>query len=60
VNTWCNGFQQNAVWQGYAYSIVPGTSTVNAVGYCDTSYYSYYPGVTYLYTYCWLSSISYS
>jgi hypothetical protein len=59
VNTWCNGFIQTAVWQGYLYNVVPGTSTLNAVGNCNTYNYSYYGYSTYL-TYCTLTSITYS
>jgi hypothetical protein len=60
VNTWCNGYSQTATWYGYYYTITPGTSTINASGYCDTYHYSVYPGVTYNPTYCTLSSIAYS
>ena len=60
VNTWCNGFDPAVTWKGYISSVTPGTSTVNAAGYCNTAPYSYYPGVTYVETYCTLSSISYS
>lgn len=60
VNTWCNGYLQTAIWEGYTYGIVPGTSTVNAVGHCDTYSYSLGYGITNYLTYCGLSSITYS
>jgi hypothetical protein len=60
VNTWCNGFQQTAVWSGYITSITPGTSTVNAAGNCNTYSYTVYPGGTFNPTFCTLTSISYS
>jgi hypothetical protein len=59
VNTWCNGFQQNAMWEGYTYSIVPGSVPLTALGSCHTSQYSPGYGQTYYVTYCSLSSISY-
>ncbi len=60
VNTWCNGYLQNAMWEGYTYGITPGTSTINAVGNCITYQYSIGYGQTYYLTYCSLSSITYS
>ncbi|GIH19492.1 hypothetical protein [Rugosimonospora africana] len=59
VNTYCDGFQ-GATWEGYSYGITPGTSTVNASGYCNTYPYSVGYGITYWFTYCPLSSITYS
>jgi hypothetical protein len=59
VNTYCNGIQ-NTLWEGYTYGITPGTSTVNAGGYCNTYPYSIGYGITYMLTYCPLSSITYS
>jgi hypothetical protein len=59
VNTWCDGFQ-GAMWEGYGYGIYPGTSTVNASGYCNTYPYSVSYGITYWFTYCPLDSITYS
>lgn len=44
------------LWTGYTYSITPGTSTINATGYCNDYTYSYY-GSTYLFYSC---SLSYS
>jgi hypothetical protein len=61
VNTWCNGFDQSENWRGYAYPITPGTSTVNAVGRCDTALAGGFPGGgSYSPTYCTFSSITYS
>jgi hypothetical protein len=47
------------IWQGATYSITPGTSTINADGYCNDYTYDY-SGYTYLFYYCSLSSLSYS
>lgn len=58
VNTWCGGYQATD-WEGYLYSVVPGTSTVNAVGNCDTHTVAYYNGITED-TWCTLTSITYS
>jgi hypothetical protein len=58
VNTWCGGYQDTD-WEGYLYSVAPGTSTVNAVGSCDTYSFAYYNGTTEV-TFCTLTSITYS
>lgn len=52
----------NAYWEGYTYSITPGTSTINATGNCDDYTYSfgYGYGDTYLLYYCSINSLSYS
>jgi hypothetical protein len=60
VNTWCGGYR-TTTWQGYYYSISPGTSTVNASGYVNEYLYTQpYSGYQFWYTYCVLTSITYS
>ncbi len=58
VNTWCGGYQDTD-WEGYFYNVVPGTSTINAVGNCDMYAFAYYNGITEV-TWCTLTSITYS
>jgi hypothetical protein len=58
VNTWCGGYQATD-WEGYFYNIAPGTSTVNAVGYCVERGIAYYGGSSED-TWCTLTSITYS
>jgi len=48
-----------AMWEGYTYSISPGTSTINAGGTCADYEYDYY-GYAYLLYYCSISSLTYS
>jgi hypothetical protein len=48
------------LWEGYTYGLTPGTSTVNASGNCNDYNYSVGFGVTYLFYYCSLSSLTYS
>ena len=47
------------LWEGYTYGISPGTSTINASGYCADYEYDYY-GYAYLLYYCSISSLTYS
>ena len=57
--TYCDGEPSqywNASWTGGSVSLVPGTSTVNAYGYC--SFYDYYYG--YHYRSCTASGVTYS
>jgi hypothetical protein len=58
MNSWCGGYR-TTTWQGYYYGITPGTSTVNASGYLNEYVYTY-SGYAYWFTYCVLTSISYS
>jgi hypothetical protein len=48
------------MWEGYSYGISPGSSTINATGGCQDYNYSVGYGVTYLFYYCSISSLSYS
>jgi hypothetical protein len=47
-------------WEGYSYGISPGTSTVNATGYVNDYSYSIGYGMTYLFYYCSINSLTYS
>lgn len=47
------------MWEGYTYSISPGTSTITAGGGCADYEYDYY-GYAYLLYYCSISSLTYS
>ena len=47
------------MWEGYTYSITPGTSTINATGYTNDFEYDY-SGYRYLFYYSSISSLSYS
>jgi len=57
--TYCDGEASqywNAYWTGGSASLVPGTSTINANGYC--SFYDYYYGSHY--RSCSVSGVTYS
>jgi hypothetical protein len=59
METWCGGFVQTAVWQGYLHAITPGTSTVNTSGYCSINSFSTWGG-TFTTNSCTLTSVTYS
>ncbi|MBS2966224.1 hypothetical protein KGA66_24480 [Actinocrinis puniceicyclus] len=48
------------MWEGYSYSITPGTSTINATGYVTDYSYSVGYGYSYLFYFCAINSLSYS
>lgn len=57
INTgFCENQTVTPYWEGYRYSITPGTSTISANGYCNDMYV--YPGP--FVRYCSLSSLTYS
>jgi hypothetical protein len=57
INTgYCDNQPQTPYWEGYSYSITPGTSTISANGDCRDMYV--YPG-PYV-RYCSLTSLTYS
>jgi hypothetical protein len=57
INTgFCETDPQTPMWEGYRYSITPGTSTISATGYCLDEYV--YPGP--FVRYCSLSGLTYS
>ncbi|WP_328914988.1 MULTISPECIES: hypothetical protein [unclassified Streptomyces] len=57
VNTgFCENDPKTPTWEGYRYTITPGTSTISADGYCLDEYV--YPGP--FVRYCSLSSLAYS
>lgn len=57
VNTgFCDNDPQTPMWEGYRYTVTPGTSTISANGNCQDMYV--YPG-PYV-RYCSLSSVTYS
>lgn len=57
INTsFCENDPQTPYWEGYRYSITPGTSTISANGYCNDEYV--YPGP--FVRYCSLTSLTYS
>jgi hypothetical protein len=56
INTgYCDNQPTTPYWEGYRYSITPGTSTISANGYCNDMYV--YPG-PYV-RYCSLTSLTY-
>ncbi|MFG1811502.1 hypothetical protein [Streptomyces sp. NPDC049040] len=57
INTgFCDNQPQTPYWEGYRYSVTPGTSTISANGNCQDMYV--YPGP--FVRYCSLSSVTYS
>jgi hypothetical protein len=52
----CNDETKTPQWEGYRYTVTPGTSTISANGFCQDMYV--YPGP--FVRYCSLSSITYS
>lgn len=58
LDTYCggNGYVENSMWEGYTYSLTPGTSTVTANWTCALYYWLYGS----LLRSCTLDSISYS
>ncbi|WP_225848911.1 hypothetical protein [Streptomyces sp. HPF1205] len=57
INTsFCDNDPTTPYWEGYRYSITPGTSTISANGYCNDEYV--YPGP--FVRYCSLSALTYS
>ncbi|NUR57173.1 MAG: hypothetical protein HOV87_00440 [Catenulispora sp.] len=60
--TYCDNQPQGGgypMWEGYNYGISGGTSTVHAIGRVADYNYSPGYGVTYLFYYCSLSSVTY-
>lgn len=59
--SYCDGQPTNygsPMWAGYTDSITPGTSTINATGYCNDYGYGY-SGSNYLFYFCSVNSQSY-
>ncbi|WP_333767497.1 hypothetical protein [Streptomyces sp. IBSBF 2435] len=57
INTgFCDNETQTPYWEGYRYSIVPGTSTISANGNCQDMYV--YPGP--FVRYCSVTALTYS
>ncbi|MBM9507349.1 hypothetical protein [Actinacidiphila acididurans] len=57
INTsFCETDPKTPYWEGYRYTITPGTSTISANGYCNDEYV--YPGP--FVRYCSLTALTYS